>query len=134
MTIDDFLRTRYVPFGRAVPGLDCWGLVRLARASLFGRPMLPSYSETDPGDKAGLTTAASEVREMGGFNEVQSRPGAIATGWRARLCVHVGLVVEADGRLWVLETDTGTGPTLTKINAFEARYTRVVFYDDQILS
>lgn len=134
MTIDDFLCTRYVPFGRAMPGLDCWGLVRLARVSLFGRSMLPSYSETDPDDKAGLTTAASEVREQGGFKEVEPRPGVIATGWRARLCVHVGLVVEADGRLWVLETDVDTGPTLTKINAFEARYTRVVFYDDQILS
>ena len=134
MTIDDFLQTRYVPFGRAVPELDCWGLVRLARTSLFGRAMLPSYSETDPEDKAGLTMAAGEVREQSGFKEVQPRPGAIATGWRARLCVHVGLIVEADGRLWVLETDTGTGPTLTKINAFEARYTRVVFYDDQSLS
>ncbi|WP_316988794.1 hypothetical protein [Alcaligenes faecalis] len=96
--------------------------------------MLPSYSETDPDDKAGLTAAAGEVREQGGFKEVQPRSGAIATGWRARLCVHVGLVVEADGRLWVLETDAGTGPTLTKINAFEARYTRVVFYDDQSIS
>lgn len=134
MTIDDFLRTRYVPFGRKPPELDCWGLVRLARASLFGRAMLPSYSETDPDDKAGLTKAASEVRVQGGFVEVQPRPGAIATGWRARLCVHVGLIVEADGRLWVLETDAGTGPTLTKINAFEARYTRVVFYDDQSIS
>lgn len=134
MTIDDFLRTRYVPFGRTVPELDCWGLVRLARASLFGRPMLPSYSETEPDDKAGLTMAASEVQEQGGFREVPPSPGAIATGWRARLCVHVGLVVEADGRLWVLETDTGAGPTLTKINAFEARYTRVIFYDDQSIS
>lgn len=134
MTIDDFLRTRYVPFGRVAPELDCWGLVRLARVALFGRPMLPSYSETDPDDKAGLTVAASEVRGQGGFKEVQPKPGAIATGWRARLCVHVGLVVEAEGRLWVLETDVGTGPVLTKINAFEARYTRVVFYDDQSLS
>lgn len=134
MTIDDFLRTRYVQFGRTVPELDCWGLVRLVRVSLFGRAMLPSYSETDPDDKAGLTIAASEVREQGGFVGVQPRPGAIATGWRARLCVHVGIVVEADGRLWILETDAGTGPTLTKINAFEARYTRVVFYDDQSIS
>lgn len=132
MTIDDFLRTRYVPFGRAVPELDCWGLVRLARASLFGRTMLPSYSETDPDDKTGLTTAAIEVREQGGFKEVPPRPGAIATGWRGRLCVHVGLVVEADGRLWVLETDVGTGPTLTKINAFEARFLKVIYYDSEI--
>lgn len=133
MTIDDFLQTRYVPFGRAAPELDCWGLVRLARVSLFGRLLLPSHVGINPQDKAALTAAAQAVREQGGFQEVQARPGAIAAAWRARLCVHVGLVVEADGRLWVLETDAGTGPTLTRINIFETRYTRVIFYDDQSL-
>lgn len=134
MTIDDFLRTRYVPFGRVAPELDCWGLARLARASLFGRALLPSHADIDPQDKAGLTAAAQAVREQGSFQEVSPRPGAIAAAWRARLCVHVGIVVEADGRLWVLETDAATGPTLTRINIFETRYTRVIFYDDQNLS
>ncbi|WP_394065429.1 hypothetical protein [Alcaligenes sp. WGS1538] len=133
MTINDFLRTRYVPFGRAAPELDCWGLVRLARVSLFGRPLLPSHADIDPADKTGLTAAAQAVQAQGGFQEVPPRPGAIAAAWRARLCVHVGIVVEADGRLWVLETDSGTGPTLTRINVFETRYTRVIFYDDQNL-
>ena len=133
MTIDYFLQTRYVPFGRSAPELDCWGLVRLARVSLFGRSLLPSHVEIDPQDKASLTAAAQAVREQGCFQEVQARPGAIAAAWRARLCVHVGLVVQADGRLWVLETDAGTGPTLTRINTFETRYTRVIFYDDQNL-
>lgn len=130
MTLTDFLKTIYVKHGRAFPDLDCWGLVRLARAELFGKGLLPSHSDVDPMDKPSLTGAAHEVREQGGFIEVEPRPGAIAAAWRASLCVHVGLVVEADGRLWILETDEGTGPTLTRISAFQSRYTRVIYYDD----
>lgn len=134
MTIDDLLQTRYAKFGRGPDDVDCWGMVRLARVELFGLDWLPSHAQVDPADKAGLTQAASQVREQGGFAEVAPRPGAIATAWRASLCVHVGIVVESDGRLWILETDEGAGPTLTRINKFQTRYTRVVFYDNQNLS
>lgn len=130
MTVDDLLKSTYVKHGREWPELDCYGLVRLGRAGLFGRELLPSYSDIDPMDKPSLTDAAVTLREGAGFTEVGLCAGAIATAWRARLCVHVGLVVEADGRLWILETDENTGPTLTRINKFEARYTRVVFYDN----
>lgn len=130
MTLDDLLRTRYVKYGRGPVELDCWGLVRVARAELFGSDWLPSYIDIDPQDKAGLTEAALEVREQGGFREIEIRPGAIATAWRARLCVHVGIVVEADGRLWILETDEGTGPGLIRPANFERRYSKVIYYDN----
>lgn len=128
--IDKYLFTRYVKGGRGPVDVDCWGLVRLARHELFGRSMLPSYSEIDPADKAALTAAALDVRDQGGFVPVAPAPGAIATAWRGRLCVHVGLIVQADGRPWVLETDEPTGPCLTPIPEFENRYTKVVYYAD----
>lgn len=130
MTLDDLLKTRYVKYGRGPDEHDCWSLVRVARAELFGREWLPSYVEIDPQDKQGLTKAAAEVRAQGGFVEVDIRPSAIATAWRARLCVHVGIVVEADGRLWVLETDEGTGPGLIRPASFERRYSKVIYYDN----
>lgn len=130
MTIDDFLRTRYVKYGRVAPDLDCWGMTRLAKAHLFRGASLPSFDNINPLDKRSLTAAALGVREDGGFVEVEPRPGAIATAWRASLCVHVAIVVESDDRLWILETDEGMGPSLTRINVFEARYTRVIYYDD----
>lgn len=130
MTLDELLKTRYVKHGREAPDLDCWGLVRLARVHLFGRDWLPSYSHVDPADKSGLTDATVEVRQQGGFADVGPRLGAIAAAWRGRLCVHVGLVVETDGRLWILETDEITGPTLTALRVFESRYTKVIYYDD----
>lgn len=130
MTIDDFLATNYVKFGRSLPDLDCWGLVRLARVELFNRELLPSYVEIDPSDKRELTTATLNVQAVGEFKEVSMSVGAIATAWRGRLCVHVGIVVECDGRLWVLETDEATGPALTRPQLFESRYTQVIYYDN----
>lgn len=128
--IDDFLKTKYVKHGRVIPDLDCWGLVRLARYALFGGSLLPSYSHIDPASKGELTVAAGEVREDMGFVECEARPGAIATAWRGSLCVHVGLVVSVDGRLWVMETDAPIGPVLTSCKAFESRYTKVIYYDN----
>lgn len=130
MTLDDLLKTRYRKYGRGPDEHDCWGLVRVARAEIFGRDWLPSYAEIDPQDKSGLTQAALTVRRRGHFAEVGIQPGAIATAWRASLCVHVGIVVEADGRLWVLETDEGTGPMMIRPSVFEGRYTKVIYYDN----
>lgn len=130
MTLDELLKTRYVKHGREAPDLDCWGLVRLARVHLFGRDWLPSYSDVDPADKSGLTEATAEVQQQGGFIQTEAKSGTIAAAWRGRLCVHVGLVVETDGRLWILETDEVTGPTLTALRVFESRYTKVIYYDD----
>ncbi|KAA0910690.1 hypothetical protein [Pusillimonas sp. ANT_WB101] len=132
--INRYLQTRYVKYGRGPVDVDCYGLVRLARHELFGRAMLPSYSEIDPDDKQALTAATLLVREEGCFLPCTAQLGAIATAWRARLCVHVGLVVHADGRLWVLETNEGKGPCLTSIWDFEPRYTQVIYYDDTTLS
>lgn len=130
MTIDDLLKTRYVKYGRGPDAYDCWGLSRVGRVELFRRDWLPSFVDIDPGDKERLTMAALDVRRAGAFEEVGFIPGAIATAWRARLCVHVGIVVHADDRLWILETDEGTGPTLTRPSQFERRYTKVICYDN----
>lgn len=128
-TLQDLLLTRYVKHGRTMPDLDCGGLVRVARHALFGKSLLPAFADVDPADKPALTQAAQTVIASG-FVEVPAQPGAIAAAWRGALCVHLGICVEADGRLWVLETDEPTGPVLTPVSAFESRYRKVVYYDD----
>lgn len=133
MTLDRYLQTRYVRGGRGPVDYDCWGLCRLARTELFGRPLLPLLSDTRPGDVRGITRAVADVTALHGLVQVSARPGAIAAAWCASLCVHVGLVVLVDGRLRILETDDPGGPCLTAINKFQARFTRVLFYDDQDL-
>lgn len=129
--IATYLKTRYVRGGRGPVDFDCWGLVRAARTDLFGRPLLPLLSGAVPGNLRAITKAHADVYAMHGFREVTARPGAIAEGWAASLCVHVGLVVEVDGRMLILETDHPGGACLTPINRFKTRFTRVLFFDDQ---
>lgn len=129
--INQYLTTTYNRTGTGVDGVhNCWSLVRLARHELFGLPLLPSYAEIPAEDKRGLTRACKETCNLSKLIPTEPKASAIATAWHASLCVHVGLVVEADGRLWILETDEPTGPCLTEIRKFESRYTRVVYYAD----
>lgn len=128
--IDEYLRTRYVKGGRGPIDLDCYGLVRLGRTELFGKPLMPVCADAKPGDMRAITRAVREVAGLECMRPGVPIPGAVATAWRASLCVHVGLVVDADGRRWVLETDEPTGPCLTPLREFERRYTRVVYYAD----
>lgn len=128
--IDKYLFTRYVKGGRGPVDLDCYGLVRLARTELFGKPLMPLCANAKPGDLRAITRAVQEVSGLERMRPAMPLPGAVATAWRASLCAHVGLVVAADGRLWVLETDEPTGPCLTPLAEFEKRYTEVVYYAD----
>lgn len=111
--------------------LDCYGMVRLARHEMFGRPEMPLCAPAQPGRYREITHAVAEVSEALRLAPVpEPRPGAVATGWMAGLCVHVGLVVNADGRMRVLETDEKGGARLTRIRDFETRHAEVIYYDD----
>lgn len=127
--IQHYLKTAYRRYGRGPEVFDCWGLVRDARVQMFGKSLLASYGDVG-GQKAREMTAAVNDTIQHHLKPSGPVPGAIAMGWRGRLCVHVGIVVEADGRRWVLETDEPTGPVLTRIRDFEFRFLKVTYYDD----
>lgn len=129
--IEKYLKTRYKRGGRGPVDFDCWGMTRAARTEVFSRLLLPVLEGAAPGNLRAITKAHDQVCLMHGFHEVPARAGAIAEGWIASLCVHVGLVVEVDGRLMILETNEPNGPCITQINRFQAKYTRVLFFDDQ---
>ena len=128
--IDKYLKTTYQRRGRGPDEYDCWGLTRTVRHEVFGKSLLPSFGSICPADKLKLTDACIETRKTGGFKPVTASPGAIATAWRASVCVHVGICVLVDGRMWVLETDEPAGPALISVPRFESRYTKVIYYDD----
>lgn len=134
MIISELLKTRYVKHGRVIPELDCWGLAIIAWDKHHGKGILPSYSHISPDDKDSLTIAALSVRDEFQFHETALRDAVIATAWRGRKCDHVGVSVSVDGRIWILETDEATGPTLTKPSVFESRYSKVIYYDNQRIS
>lgn len=130
MTLNDFLQTEYKDFGRGPNEFDCWGMTISARQELFSRPPLPLHKNISPDDKNALTIAALSVRDDGGFKECEIKAGAIATAWSGSLCLHIGLVIEADGRYWILETNRKKGPSLTSVRRFSERFSKVIYYDN----
>jgi hypothetical protein len=128
--INDWLRIPYRDHGRDWSGCDCWGLVRMVRHALRG-DLLASYGSIDPNDKTALTDAAGYVLDGGGF-QLRQEPGvgALATVWRGALCLHVGIVVEVEGRLAVLETGRRIGVRWLRLADFRQVYRDVRFYDN----
>lgn len=117
----------YVKRGRDMQGLDCWGLVRLARKEIYGFPFLPSYAEIDPMDKRSLTEACAETVQKH-LMPSTPMPGHIAAAYQGRICVHVGIVIEVDGITFILETDDPHGVERTPLRDFERRYSKVIYY------
>lgn len=126
-----WLSIPYKDYGRDMSGVDCWGLVRLVRHELRGE-LFPEFGAISPDDKINLTGAAGEVSKVYKLEPKgpkNIRAGAIATCWRGRLCLHVGIVIEVEGRLAVLETGRKIGPRWKWLADFNRTYGTVIYYD-----
>ncbi|MBS4155246.1 NlpC/P60 family protein [Cobetia sp. MC34] len=121
-----YLKTRYESGGRGPEAYDCWGLVRAIRAEVFGLRLLPSWGAIHADDKRRLTAAC--LREARSFTAGEPEPASIATVWRGRLCIHVAIVFEINGRLAVIETGKTNGVRWLYLPDFEAQYLKVVYY------
>ena len=126
--IEKYRSIPYVKGGRDLAGLDCWGLVRLVRSEIKG-DLLPEFDGVDPLDKRALTKSKESCVIDFNLKQVDIKSGAIACGFTGRLCFHVGIVIEVDGRLFILETDEGTGVVLTSPQMFKSRFSKVEYYD-----
>jgi cell wall-associated NlpC family hydrolase len=123
----ELLRIPYRDHGRDRRGADCWGLVRLARHGLFGLPMLPSHDDVSPLDKGALHLRANGI--CADLERVEDpQPGDIMAGYLGRTMVHVGICVQADGRLWVLHTRPSSGPRLERIEVMRRAFTRIAWW------
>lgn len=127
-TINSYTLVPYHPTGMDIDtGFNCFGLVRHARVHLFGKPELPRFDGMDVSDKNETTRNYLEV--LSGYYECGFIESAIACAFVNTRMVHVGIVVYADGRMWVMETDTPHGFSLTERSQFEKKYTAVKYYD-----
>lgn len=130
MNLQDFRNTTYKEGARGPKEYDCWGLVRDARIHLFGKEPLPMLGDVKPKQLRSITLEAKNLPALLGYSETHIKPGAIALAYLGALCAHVGIVVEVDGSLKILETDAPTGAILTSANAFSRKYTKVIYYDN----
>ncbi|MCK7461137.1 MAG: hypothetical protein MZU84_03270 [Sphingobacterium sp.] len=130
MSIEKYLHIPYKDYGRDYDGADCWGLVRLIRHDLRG-DWLPSFGEVLPDDKAAITSSALKVIDLHRLVETPSPAvGAIATIWKPNLCTHVGIVVEIENRLAVIDTTRGAGVRWRTKERFDRAFARVKYYDN----
>lgn len=128
MTLDDLLNVQYVDNGRLPSGSDCYGLTRLARVYLFGKTWMPEHGDIDGADKRAMTGRI--IDQAKSYREIPASPGAIAICYRGKICTHIAIVVDIDGRLMILETNEETGTRLVPIRKFEKGFLKVVYYDD----
>ena len=112
------------------PFFNCWSLVVDARVNLFGLPMLPLHGGIHADDKRELSKAAKSTIDSH-LIESKMQIGAIAAAYRASLCVHVGIVIEIDGKLHIAEIGSKTGFRIISVERFEASYTKVLYYIDR---
>ncbi|KAB0489637.1 hypothetical protein [Pseudomonas vancouverensis] len=124
-----YLLAPYKDGGRGPAAFDCWGLCIAVRHEVFGLPLLPELGGVGRSKPRECTQAyrmLSQVMEV-----CEPEPGAIAAVFRGELCIHVGVVINADDRLAVLETNPGAGARWLRISDFNATYLKVVYYRDQ---
>lgn len=110
--------------------IDCWGLVRQVRHDL-GYGWLPSFSECRNTDPRGFTRAYEQQAAQ--MEKGRAESASIAAAFRGRICVHVGIVVDIDSRLMVLDIDAGRGVECSPVPEFEAKYGEVLYYRDKSL-
>lgn len=90
-----YLSYDYQPGARGKDNkVDCWGLVRLVRAEVYGFPLMPEFAEIYPGNYRKFSAAYRN--EAVGMVEVDPREGAIAACLRKGLCIHVAIVVSGN--------------------------------------
>lgn len=125
--VEKYLTCPYLDAGRSLAGLDCWGQLLLVRAELGCQP-LPSLGGVT---RHTVRTMGSQYAEVSNGLEVcEPEVGAIAAVFRGALFVHVGIVIEIDGILAVLETNPASGARWLRVPEFLSFYYKVIFYRD----
>lgn len=124
--LDKYLASSYRDGGRELPFVDCYGLVRLVRAERFGMTDIPSFGHVRNTMPIEFTRCVKQASV--GYEECAPEAGAIATVWRGRICAHIAIVLEIDGRLGVLDTGSKTGPGWSSVAHFNSRFAKVIYY------
>lgn len=130
INIEKYLLVPYLDAGRTAKGYDCWGQMLAVRAELGCRPLPTLDSVT----RHTVQAMGSEYRSVSATLEpCEPEVGSIAAVFKGRAFVHVGVVVDIDGRLGVLETNQATGPRWMRVPQFLDTYYKVIFYRDRNL-
>lgn len=119
------LDSEYVNGGREYPHWDCWGLVRHVFNEIHG-VMLPDLSGLNAESLYGKTKARKRVIDH--LTKSDAGHGAIAEVVTGDACAHVGIVINYNDALMVLETTPDTGPRMLTLEEFKYEYETIVYH------
>lgn len=122
-----YLGMPYSEGGRSLEGGDCWYLVLAVRKEL-GLPELPDFGNVTKSTPVAMGREYKKVSS--GLVQTTPTIGAIAAVLRGAHLVHVGVVIEGDHGLSVLDTNPGCGVQVRALRSFIDSYYRVIFYRD----
>ena len=104
--INRYLRScRYEDGARGPVFFDCWGLVRHVLHFELGGSLLPSFGDLRNDNPRGFTKAYIKQSRL--MEKCEAEHGAIASVVIGKICDHVAIVIEEDGRLMILEINPG---------------------------
>ena len=118
--------------GEEVDGVvyhDCWSLVRHVIHHELGGRLMPSWGYVRSNMSKEFTKAYRAESES--MEQCAPEVGAIAAVFRGSLMVHVGVVLQIDGRLAVLDINPKARCRWRTICDFEAPYAKVIYYRDR---
>lgn len=127
--VEQYLECEYEDGARGPDRWDCWGLVRHVLHAHLGGRLLPSWGyvrNTMP-----RTFTRAYQAESAAMEECRPEVGAIAAVFTGSLMTHVGVCIEVEGRLVVLEMNPKTGVRWRSVRDFEAPYAKVRYYRDK---
>lgn len=125
MNLDKYTFGRHVEGGRLWPEVDCYGLVLEVRRDL-GLPAWPEWSEMRKADGSFVRACEEMIQRY--VTPCAPCHAAVAAGYRGSVQDHVGIVIEINGMLEVLEINPRRNVSITPIRRFERRFVRVEYY------
>lgn len=118
----------YVDGGRGPTEYDCWGLVREARDQHLGLSKLPVYGELRNTNPRSFTLAYRT--ESSKLRPCMPEHGAIAAVMIGKVCIHVALVLDIDGELFILEINPEKSARKLRLSLWLRDHVRVTFHND----
>lgn len=123
-----YLKLRYEDGARGPEAIDCWGLCREARAIHCGKRLLPEFGALRNTNPRAFTRAYESEAAL--MEPCEPEHGAIAAVLHGKVCVHVALVLENAGELWILEINPVRGPRFMRHNTWARDHLTVTYHRD----
>ncbi|MEB2702255.1 nitrite transporter [Citrobacter koseri] len=121
---DKYLSVVWQKGGRVYPELDCFGVVNEVRKDL-GMPEWPDFAGVTK-DNGGLNREARKL--MLSLERCEPCEGAGVACYSGSTVTHVGVVVNIDGELYVVDCNEKSNVSVRTVARFRRQYVKVEFW------